>query len=87
MNKQNLILLKSFLFKTFIVGIMFAVLIFVLTFCFWDKFSYIASSKFQVTQQDLGLVVINFFSILRFYLIFVILVPLIALHWLIESQK
>ena len=87
MNKEVLVLIRNILFKTFIVGVLFALFLFVMTWFFWDAWSTFIYSKFQMTEKELGEQVVNFFIWLRFYLVFVILVPAIALHWTIKSRN
>ncbi len=87
MEKQKLILIRDFLLKTFVIGLAFAILLFVMTVIFWDKWSGFIYTKFQVPQKDLGELFVNSFLYLRLYLIFVILVPGIAIHWLSRSKK
>lgn len=87
MEKQNLILMRNVLFKTFIVGFLFALFIFVMTVTFWDRWSSFIMSKFLLSDKELGTLVVNSFINLRFYLIFVILCPAIALHWVIKTPK
>lgn len=82
-----MILIRDFLFKTFIVGILFAIVLFILTTTFWNIWSSLIFSKFQVTPKELGTLVVNSFLCLRFYLVFIILVPGISLHWLIKTKK
>ena len=85
MEKKKLIFLKSFLFKTFIVGILFAILLFFGTATFWDKWSSFLYMRFHVNEEELGKLVINSFLYLRFFLVFLILVPAISLHWLSKT--
>ena len=87
MEKQKLILIRDFLLKTFVVGLVFAILLFVMTATFWDKWSSFLYGKFQIPKAELGQLVVNSFLHLRLYLIFVILVPGIAMHWLIKSKR
>ena len=87
MKTDDLILIKTFLFKTFLTGLFFAVLIFTLTFIFWDRWSLIVISKFQVAPKDLGELFVNSMLFTRFYLIFVILAPAIALHCITKNKK
>ena len=86
MEKKFVIILKSFLFRTFIVGFIFALILFGLTFLFWDKWSFIVLTKFGVSRDELGKLVVNSFLHLRMFLIFVLLVPAIGLHWLGKSK-
>ncbi len=87
MEKQKLILIRDFLLKTFVVGFIFAILLFVMTATFWDKWSNFVYAKFFVPKEELGHLVVDSFLHLRLYLIFVILVPGIAMHWLVKSKK
>ncbi len=87
MEKQNLILLRNILLKTFLIGLVFALFIFFMTTTFFDKWSSLVLSKVFVTKEDLGKMFVNSMLYTRFYLVFVILVPAIALHWQIKSKK
>ena len=87
MEKQKLILIRDFLLKTFVIGLAFAILLFVMTVIFWDKWSGFIYTEFQVSQKELGELFVNSFLYLRLYLIFVVLVPGIAMHWLVKSKK
>ena len=87
MEKQKLILIRDFLLKTFVIGFAFAILLFVMTAVFWDKWSTFLYTKFEVPKKELGELVIDSFLHLRLYLIFVLLVPGISMHWLIKSKK
>ena len=87
MEKQKLILIRDFLLRTFVVGLAFAILLFVMTATFWDKWSGFIYTKFQLPKAELGKLVVDSFLHLRLYLIFVILVPGISIHWLIKSKK
>ena len=87
MEKQKLILIRDFLLKTFVVGLGFAILLFVMTTAFWDKWSTFLYAKFLVPKDELGELVVDSFLHLRLFLVFVILVPGIAMHWLVSSKK
>ena len=87
MEKQKLILIRNILFKTFLVSIVFAVILFVLTFVFWNKWCFITNLIFHISESQLGEMVINFFSIIRFYVIFILLSPAIALHLTVKALK
>lgn len=85
-EKQKLILIRDFLFKTFVVSFIFALLLFLITKFFWNNWSSLVYSTFQVSPSELGTLVVNSFLYLRLYLVFVLLVPAISLHWLIKSR-
>lgn len=87
MEKQKLIILRNFLLKTFIVGVLFTLAIFALTSAFWETACTLVYSIFHVSGEELGKLVVTSFLALRFYLVFIILVPAIGLHWTIVSAK
>jgi len=87
MDKQSLILIRSFLLKTFVVGLVFTLLLFFGTVKFWEPWSTMVYSRFQVTPKELGAMVVKSFLCLRAFLIFGLLVPAISLHWVIKTKK
>lgn len=87
MEKKNLILIRNLLFRIFVVGLLFALVLFFLTCTFWDRWSSMVFSNFEVTPKELGALFVSSMLYTRFYLIFVILVPAIALHGLIKTTK
>lgn len=87
MKKQNLILIRNIFLKTFIVGLLFALFLFVMTVTLWSHWAPLIFSIFQVNEKELGGIVVTSFINLRFFLIFILLVPAISLHWVIKSIK
>ena len=87
MEKQKLIPIRDLLLKTFVVGLILAIILFVMTFKFWDVWSTFVTSKFGVEKSLLGELVVNSFLYTRFYLLFVILAPAIGLHLAIKCPK
>ena len=87
MKKQNLILIRNIFLKTFVVALLFALFLFVMTATFWNCWSSFVYSIFQVNEKELGEIVVKSFINLRFFLIFMLLVPGIGLHWVIKSIK
>ena len=86
MDKKNLTLIRDLLLKTFLIGLVFGVLLFVMTVTFWEQWSSFVFAKFQIPKSELGEMFVNSLLYLRLYLIFVILVPGIAVHWTIKSK-
>lgn len=87
MKKQDLVLVRNIFFKTFIVGLLFALFLFVMTATLWSHWAPLVFSIFQVNEKELGGIVVTSFINLRFFLIFILLVPAISLHWVIKSIK
>jgi hypothetical protein len=88
MEKEKIIFLRNFLFKIFLTGLAFIVFYFIATIIFWDSslMSWF-ENKFKVNETQIGNLTFVFFTEARFVLIFLILVPCIALHWMIKAKK
>lgn len=88
MEIEKIIFFRNFLFKTFIVGLVFAVFYFITSIAFWNTWlmSWI-ERMFKVNDADLGNLILSFFSTVRIVLAFLILAPCIALHWMIKRKK
>lgn len=86
MTKESLTLLRGFLFRAFIVGLLFALIVFGFTYFFWDRWSLMVCSKFLLTKEELGKLVVNSFIYTRFFLIFFLLTPAISLYWTLKKK-
>ena len=86
MEKEKIIFFSNFLFRAFIIGILFAVFFFALTVIFRDSWVPFTERVLQVEEKDLGIIVSYFFVTIRIVLIFFFLVPSIALHWMAKSK-
>jgi hypothetical protein len=88
MEIEKMIFFRNFLFKTFIVGVLFGVFYFIATIIFWDTslMSWI-ERMFKVNDAELGNLMLSFFSTLRIILAFLFLAPCIALHWMIKRKN
>ena len=58
-----------------------------LTKIFWDFGSGLAYASFHVSEEELGKITICWFLQLRFFIIFILLTPALALHWTIKTMK
>jgi hypothetical protein len=88
MEIEKIIFFRNFLFRTFIVGIVFAVFYFISTIAFWNTWlmSWI-EKMFAINDAELGNLTLSFFSTVRIVLVFFFLAPCIALHWMIKRKK
>ena len=87
MNQQNLILARNFLFKWFIVSIVFFLLV-TISYVFAKDFG--AEMMFRLYHVEPLYYyesVFILFGLIKFLLLFFVLSPAIALHWLIKAQK
>ena len=87
MEIEKIIFFRNFLFKTFIIGLVFAVFYFITTIAFLDTWlmSWI-ERMFKVNDAEIGKLILSFFSTLRIILAFLFLAPCIALHWMIKRK-
>ena len=88
MEIEKIIFFRNFLFKTFIIGVLFGVFYFITTIIFWNTWlmSWI-ERMFKVNDVELGSLTLSFFSTLRIILAFLFLAPCIALHWMIKRKN
>ena len=88
METQKIIFVRNFLFRTFLIGLAFAIFYLIVTIAFWNSslMSWI-ESKFKVSEAELGTLTLSFFTLIRFVLVFIILAPCIALHLMIKKKN
>jgi len=87
MEHEKFIFFRNFLFRAFIIGVAFALVYFILTFAFWNTWTSWASHLFKTDEKEFGRLAIVFFMSLRMVLVFLFLVPALALHWTARRTK
>lgn len=87
METDKMIFLRSFLFKTFLVGLLFAILLVIGTVALRSLYMPMATSVFRVEEAEVNELILGFFLDVRLVLLFLILAPAVALHWMIGSKK
>jgi hypothetical protein len=58
----------------------------ILTLALWNTWTGWVTHLFLVDEKDLGRIVVEFFAHVRIVLIFLFLVPALALHWMARKQ-
>jgi hypothetical protein len=86
METDKMIFLRGFLFKTFLVGVLFAIIVALLTFAMRGVFMPLATNVFRVEEAEVNELIFAFFLNVRLVLLFFFLVPAVALHWIIRSK-
>ena len=81
MEHDKIILLRNIFFRAFVIGVALAVLLFVLTILLWSTFAPWALQFFKVDERSLGQAVLLFFLHIRLVVLFLFLVPALALYW------
>ena len=80
MEKQQVVFFRNLLFRVFAVGVIFALLYVVLTFSFWNTWVSVFA-MWGMEEKEAAMMMVASFTLLRIILVFLILVPAIALHW------
>ena len=81
MEYAKIIFFRNFLLRAFAIGVLFALFFFVVTIAFWDTWTAWVTHVFKVDEKELGRIVLLFFVQVRLVIVFLFLVPALALHW------
>ena len=87
MENEKIVFFRNFLFRTLLIGVFFAILTFVLLVAFRNTWEIWVAKYFGTEEKELGKIVLNFFMNVRLVLVFLILSPAIALHWMVKKVK
>jgi hypothetical protein len=87
MDYGKIIFFRNFFVRAFIIGVVFALFYFIVTYAFWDTWASWATHVFKTDEKELGRVVLMFFVELRLVLVFLFLVPALALHWMARKMR
>ena len=81
-------LIRDILLRTFLISLIIALLIAGVYYgvrSYWE--SLIVGRLEIIDQRSLNAIVVSFFALIRFYLIFILLAPALALHWTLKHLK
>ena len=87
METEKIIFFRNFLFRTFLIGVLFGILYGVVTMAFWDTWVRWVESMFKIDEKVFGKLAVSFFTLVRIVLVFFFLAPTLALHWMIKSKR
>jgi hypothetical protein len=82
MEYERITFFRNFFFRAFVIGVVFALFYFTVTYLFWDTWASWATHFFKTDEKELGRLVFMFSMELRVVLVFLFLVPALALHWM-----
>jgi hypothetical protein len=86
MESDKIIFLRNFFFCAFIIGVVFALFYVIGTYAFWDTAAQWAVHFYKIDEKDIGRIVLTFFTNVRLVLVFLFLVPALALHWMARKK-
>jgi hypothetical protein len=87
MDYGKIIFFRNFFFCAFIIGVVFALFYFIVTYAFWETWASWATHVFKTDEKELGRLVLMFFVELRLVLVFLFLVPALAFHWMARKMR
>lgn len=87
MKLETLKEVRNLLLKVFLVSLIFAWLMAAATVGLWDYWSSIMSQMLRTPHEALGPMISNWFALIKFYMVFLLLAPALGLHWEIKSRE
>lgn len=87
MNIETLRFYRNLLFRTLVVIFFLNVLMYSATMALWDTWTGLVSAWFHVPAEGLGATMLDFFTAVKFFAIYILLAPALALHWSIKAQQ
>jgi hypothetical protein len=85
-EREQIIFLRNFFLRAFVIGIGFALVYLIVTYALWDTWTSWATHLFRIEEKELGKLALVFFMQLRIVLVFLFLVPALALHWMVRRH-
>lgn len=87
MNLDSLKLIRNVLLRTALIGWILAWFLAAITIGLWDTWAGFTSQWFRTPTAEMGPLIANWFAMIKFYLIFVLLAPALGLHWEIKRHE
>jgi hypothetical protein len=81
-EREKIIFLRNFFFRAFIIGVAAAAFYLIVIYGFWNTWAAWTTRWFKIDEKDFGRVMLLFFTQLRVIIVFLFLVPGLALHWM-----
>lgn len=87
MSLESLKLVRNLLIRTALVSLILTWVLAAITVALWDFWSGLTSQLFRTPVADLGLLISYWFALIKFYMLFLLLAPALALHWEIKARE
>lgn len=85
MERERIVFFRNFFFRAFIISVAFALVYFIIAYAFWGTWVTWVAYWFKVDEKEFGRLVLLFFMQLRIIIVFLFLVPALALHWMAKK--
>jgi hypothetical protein len=86
-NYETLRLIRNILLRTFVIGLAIALILGVVTMTGWMTWMGLASEWFHTDAATLTPIILGFFVQIRFFLLFIVLAPALAIHWTLKKER
>lgn len=87
MNHDTLRLTRNILLRSFLIGLVITIVLSVLAIVGWQNGVHMAGQWFQMEPAALAPLIIQFFLDIRFFLLFILLTPALAIHWTLRREQ
>ena len=87
MSTESLKQVRNILLRTLLVSMILAWTLAALTIALWDTWSGMTEQWFHTPADALGPIISNWFALIKFYALFVLLAPALGLHWEIKQRE
>jgi len=85
---ETIQVIRDILFRLFLISLIMGLLFAGVYYGgrgYWDRL--IVDRLGLIDEKSLNVVVMEFFVLIRFYLVFILLAPVLALHWTLKRLK
>jgi len=86
MNFEILRLIRNILLRSFVIGFAIALFLGLVMMAAWTTWMDMAGRWFHTDSATLTPLVLKFFTEIRFFLLFVVLTPALAIHWTLKKD-
>lgn len=87
MSIDALTLIRNILLRTVAVIFLLNIVMVLSTLAFWNTWADIVSQWFHMNPEALGPVMLSFFTAVKFFVIYGLLAPALAIHWTVKSSQ
>ncbi|MBL7846272.1 MAG: hypothetical protein JNL40_02295 [Cyclobacteriaceae bacterium] len=87
MDTNTVLFLRNFFLRSFLVGIIIAIGLFVATFALQSIWMPLLTRGFNLEESEVSEVVLASLLNIRIVLLFLLLAPGLALHWMAQGKK